>query len=152
CFISAMNEMCSRNWHHWTQFAGGGCVGNACGRARLGLTGFGESANGPFVERSHIFQVLDNVSIVHRNHSVKFGGEFQRIRFNELGNAYARGGLSFEDKATSNPAQRNSTIPLPISCLVRSEMRSAYWDFRAHCFGIPNSRFILTISGKSRRG
>jgi hypothetical protein len=54
----------------------------------LGLTSFGEPVNGPFVERSHIFQWLDNLSMVRGNHSLKFGGEIRRNRFNEFGNAF----------------------------------------------------------------
>src|SRR5262249_7496911 len=42
----------------------------------LGLTGFGEGSDGPYVERSHIFQMIDNVSVVRGNHSFRFGGEF----------------------------------------------------------------------------
>lgn len=75
----------------------------------LGLSGFGEPVNGPFVERSHIFQVLNNLAIVKGNHSLKFGGEYRRNRFNELGNAFPRGAFAFDAKATFDPARRAAT-------------------------------------------
>ena len=75
----------------------------------LGLTGFGEPVNGPFVERSHIFQWLDNLSMIRGNHSLKFGGEVRRNRFNEFGNAFPRGSFGFDAKATFDPANRATT-------------------------------------------
>ncbi len=109
----------------------------------LGLSGFGEPVNGPFVERSHIFQALDNVSIVKGNHSFKFGGEIRRNRFNELGNAFPRGSFAFDAKASFDPARRAATghhyadfllgesrqaqrILLLPSALLRSSAFSAY--------------------------
>ena len=51
----------------------------------LGLSGFGEQVNGPFVQNSHVFQWVDNLSIIRGKHSFKLGGEFRRDRFNEAG-------------------------------------------------------------------
>ena len=75
----------------------------------LGLTGFGEPVNGPFVERSHIFQALDNVSVIRGNHSIKFGGEVRRNRFNEFGNPFPRGSFGLGAKATFDPTSRGAT-------------------------------------------
>jgi hypothetical protein len=111
----------------------------------LGLSGFGEPVNGPFVERSHIFQFLDNVSVVRGNHSFKFGAEYRRNRFNELGNAFPRGAFAFDAKATFDPARRADTghpfgdyllgesrqsqrILLLPSALLRSNAFSAYFE------------------------
>jgi outer membrane receptor protein involved in Fe transport len=75
----------------------------------LGLSGWGEEGNGPFVEDSHIFQWLDNVSLIRGNHALKFGGEVRRDRFNETGNAFTRGNFNFEEQATMDPARRGTT-------------------------------------------
>lgn len=75
----------------------------------LGLTGFGEQGNGPFVGRTSIFQWMDNVSWVHGSHSFRFGGEVRRDRFNETGNAFTRGSFGFDVNATQDPAGRGVT-------------------------------------------
>ena len=75
----------------------------------LGLSGWGEEGNGPFVENSHIFQLLDNVSMIRGNHTLKFGGELRRDRFNETGNAFTRGNFNFEEKATLDPTRPATT-------------------------------------------
>lgn len=75
----------------------------------LGLSGFGEQGNGPFVGRTSIFQWIDNVSLIRSNHSFKFGGEIRRDRYNETGNAFTRGSFGFSDNATADPARRGTT-------------------------------------------
>ena len=75
----------------------------------LGLTGFGEQGNGPFVGRTSIFQWMDNVSWTHGKHSLRFGGEIRRDRFNETGNAFTRGSFGFGANATQDPARRGVT-------------------------------------------
>jgi hypothetical protein len=90
----------------------------------LGLTSFGEPVNGPFVERSHIFQALDNLSVVKGGHSLKFGGEIRRNRFNEVGNAFPRGSFGFDAKATFDPANRANTGH-PFADMMLGEVRTA---------------------------
>ncbi len=75
----------------------------------LGLTGFGEQGNGPFVGRTSIFQWMDNMSVIRGNHSFRFGGELRRDRYNETGNAFTRGSFGFSGNATQSPAQRGVT-------------------------------------------
>lgn len=75
----------------------------------LGLTGFGEQGNGPFVGRTSIFQWIDNMSIIRGSHSFRFGGELRRDRYNETGNAFTRGSFGFATNATQSPAQRGVT-------------------------------------------
>ena len=75
----------------------------------LGLTGFGEQGNGPFVGRTSIFQWIDNLSWIHGKHSFRFGGEIRRDRFNETGNAFTRGSFGFGANATQDPARRGVT-------------------------------------------
>ncbi len=65
-----------------------------------GFSGFGDDVNGPFVINNHLFQWTDNVSWTHGKHSLKFGGEVRRDRFNQIGNQNARGVLGFQTIAT----------------------------------------------------
>ncbi|MCC6860095.1 MAG: TonB-dependent receptor, partial [Bryobacterales bacterium] len=74
-----------------------------------GLSGWGGDATGPFTNRNHVFQFLDNVSVVRGAHSIKFGGEIRRDRFNQAGNDRVRGTVQFGPKASFDPANRNST-------------------------------------------
>jgi Carboxypeptidase regulatory-like domain/TonB dependent receptor len=75
----------------------------------LGLTGFGEQGNGPFVGRTSIFQWIDNMSVIRGSHSLRFGGEVRRDRYNETGNAFTRGSFGFGVNATQDPARRGVT-------------------------------------------
>jgi hypothetical protein len=74
-----------------------------------GLSGFGDAVQIPFSLRNHIFQWLDNFSWVRGSHTIKFGGEFRRDRFNQFGDAFLRGSLAFQAIATANPAARATT-------------------------------------------
>ena len=74
-----------------------------------GVSGFGESSEGPYVNRNHTFQVLDNVSIIRGKHTIRFGGEGRRDRYNQVGNQFPRGSFIFQAKATFNPANRAPT-------------------------------------------
>ena len=75
----------------------------------LGLTSFGEQGNGPFVGRTSIFQWIDNMSVIRGSHSLRFGGEIRRDRYNETGNAFTRGSFGFGVIATQDPARRGVT-------------------------------------------
>ena len=76
---------------------------------RDGLRSFGETTNGPWVNRNHIAQARNNVSLVRGSHSLKFGGDIRRDSYNHLGAQFARGLLSFTGDATSDPRARGAT-------------------------------------------
>ena len=69
----------------------------------------GSSEPNPYVTNNHTFQLLDNVSIVRGRHTLKFGAEVRRDRYNELGNSFAHGSFSFPGQATFDPANRTTT-------------------------------------------
>jgi len=69
-----------------------------------GLSGFGDPVDAPFLDHNGIFQWLDNVSLIHGSHSLRFGGEIRRMRVNEQGNIYNRTNMAFPGAATYNPA------------------------------------------------
>ncbi|HYZ84143.1 MAG TPA: carboxypeptidase regulatory-like domain-containing protein [Bryobacteraceae bacterium] len=74
-----------------------------------GLSGFGDLVQVPFSLHDHIFQFIDNVSIVRGKHSFRFGGEFRRDRFNQVGDAFVRGQFAFQQIATADPTRRSTT-------------------------------------------
>jgi hypothetical protein len=69
----------------------------------------GNSEPNPYVTNNHTFQWLDNLSVVRGRHTLRFGGEVRRDRYNELGNSFPRGSFSFSGLATFDPASRTTT-------------------------------------------
>jgi hypothetical protein len=73
------------------------------------LSGFGESNEGPYTIKNQTYQILNNVSWVRGNHTFKFGGEVEDRRYNNFGNQFERGNLSFAGRFTSNQADLTGT-------------------------------------------
>lgn len=71
--------------------------------ASNGLSGFGNSTNGPFVIDDKIAQALDNFSWIKGKHALRFGGEYRWDRYNQAGNQYTRSQLQFNGQFTANP-------------------------------------------------
>ncbi|MBI3694537.1 MAG: TonB-dependent receptor [Acidobacteria bacterium] len=69
-----------------------------------GFSGFGDDSEGPYENRNYTFQWVDNVSWTRGKHSLRFGVEIRRDRYNQVGNQFARGSFGFEGQATQNPA------------------------------------------------
>ena len=65
-----------------------------------GFSGFGDDTEGPYVIWNRQFQWVDNISWTHGTHSIRFGAEIRRVRFNETGNQFARGSYGFQNQAT----------------------------------------------------
>jgi outer membrane receptor protein involved in Fe transport len=72
-----------------------------------GISGFG--GGDPFVGRDDTFQWMDNLSLIRGKHSIKFGGEFRRDRYNEIGNQKSFGEFLFDGQSTFNPASRSKS-------------------------------------------
>ncbi len=73
------------------------------------LSTFGDSTEGPYVNNNHTFQWVDNFSWTKGKHSIRFGAEIRRDRFNQIGNQFPRGQLAFDGQATQNPAAPSGT-------------------------------------------
>jgi len=90
-----------------------------------GFTAFGDPANGPYASWNTIFQWSDNFSWNKGKHSIKFGGEYQRTRFNLSGNDVARGRFTFNGQYTSAigaaPTQQNSIADYLLGLMSNSE-------------------------------
>jgi hypothetical protein len=65
------------------------------------FSSFGTPVGGPFVANDHTFQWIDNVSWNRGKHSIKFGAEIRRDRYNEAGNQDLRGQLTVTKQATN---------------------------------------------------
>ena len=75
----------------------------------VGLTGLGEESDAPFLNYDTTIQALDNFSWTKGKHAFKFGGEFRRIRYNQLGGVVTRGRFGFDQRYTQgfNTATRS---------------------------------------------
>src|SRR6516164_9455173 len=61
---------------------------------------FGDNSDGPYQNQNNTAQFIDNVSWIKGKHSFKFGFEYDRQNFNQLGNQYPRGQYVFQPNAT----------------------------------------------------
>jgi hypothetical protein len=68
-----------------------------------GLSGLGEESDAPFINYDTTIQLVDNFSWTVGKHSWKFGGEFRRVRYNQIGGVVTRGRFAFDGRYTQNP-------------------------------------------------
>jgi len=78
------------------------------GVAIQGFAGFG-GGDGPWTNNNHVFQWVDNFSWTRGRHSLRFGAEIRRDRYNQLGNQFLMGAFNFDALATVNPASPTGT-------------------------------------------
>ena len=67
-----------------------------------GFSGFGDSTEGPYTNRNHVYQIIDNVSWIKGRHSFKVGASLRYDMFNQVGNQFPRGGFQFDGRATGS--------------------------------------------------
>jgi hypothetical protein len=65
-----------------------------------GYSGFGDDSEGPYANDNNSLQFVDNFSWIRGKHSFRFGGEFRRDNFQQVGNQFARGSFGFDPEAT----------------------------------------------------
>ncbi len=70
-----------------------------------GYSGFGDNSDGPYVNKNNNLQFVDNVSWIHGKHTFRFGFEYTRQNFDQVGNQFSRGQFSFQPFATQGPAK-----------------------------------------------
>ncbi len=76
------------------------------GVPNIGITGFagiGEESDAPFINYDTTFQLIDNFSWTVGKHSAKFGGEWRRVRYNQIGGVVTRGRFGFDGRFTQQP-------------------------------------------------
>ena len=74
----------------------------------IGYSGFGDSTEGPYANDNNTLQFVDNFSWIRGKHTFRFGGEYRREQFNQVGNQFARGQFTFQPNATQNPTLKNN--------------------------------------------
>lgn len=102
----------------------------------VGVSGFGNDSSGPFAIYDTVFQWTDNFSWIKGKHSLRFGGELRRDRYNQKGNEFARGSFEFNGTYTRNPLTGkggDSTADLLLGTMSHAEaaMWLAFAQFRA---------------------
>jgi hypothetical protein len=68
-----------------------------------GFTNVGECNDCPFVNWNTTFQLKDDYSWTVGKHQVKFGGEFRRLRYNQIGAVVPRGRFTFNGQYSGVP-------------------------------------------------
>ena len=68
-----------------------------------GFSNSGDCNDCPFVNWNTTFHVSDNFSWTVGKHSLKFGGEYRRLRYNQIGAVVPRGRFSWNGQYTSEP-------------------------------------------------
>jgi Carboxypeptidase regulatory-like domain/TonB dependent receptor len=69
-----------------------------------GFTGIGDSTDGPYANDNNTLQLIDNVSWVKGKHAFRFGVEYNRQNYNQVGNQFSRGNFVFQPNATQSTA------------------------------------------------
>jgi hypothetical protein len=67
-----------------------------------GLSGFGDSNEGPYTNKNKVYEIIDNVSWIKGRHSFKVGAHFRIDHYNQVGNQFPRGNFVFEGRATGS--------------------------------------------------
>ena len=67
------------------------------------ISGWGDNTNGPYVINDAILQGTDSYSWTKGKHSMRFGGEVRRDRYNQLGNEFPRAAFNWGGSSTANP-------------------------------------------------
>ena len=67
-----------------------------------GFSGLGDSSDGPYVNNNNTLQLVDNLSWIHGKHTFRFGFEYNRQNFNQIGNQFSRGQWTFQPNATQS--------------------------------------------------
>jgi hypothetical protein len=74
-----------------------------------GFSTFGDNTDGPYENNNNTTQFIDNVTWTKGKHSFKFGFEYDRQNFNQVGNQYPRGQYSFSANSTRSAAYTQGT-------------------------------------------
>src|SRR5262249_47697766 len=70
-----------------------------------GFAGLGDSTEGPYANDNNTLQLIDKLSWIHGKHTFKFGFEYNRQNYNQVGNQFARGQFTFQPNATQSPTR-----------------------------------------------
>ncbi|HXB74525.1 MAG TPA: TonB-dependent receptor [Candidatus Acidoferrales bacterium] len=69
----------------------------------IGYSSIGDSTEGPYANNNNTMQFVNNLSWVRGKHAFRFGGEFTRQNYDQVGNQFARGQFTFQGNSTLSP-------------------------------------------------
>ncbi|HZL58029.1 MAG TPA: hypothetical protein VFC21_13145, partial [Bryobacteraceae bacterium] len=73
------------------------------------FAGIGDNTDGPYVIMNNTTQAVDDLSWIKGKHTFRFGFEYNRQNFNQVGNQFSRGNFVFQPNATqSSPSATGS--------------------------------------------
>jgi hypothetical protein len=98
----------------------------------------GLGSSDPEVVRDTVLQAIDNISLVRGKHTLKFGGEVRRDRYDVLGTQFTHGTFGFADQATWNPANQNAT-GFSMADLLLGQISNISW-----AYGLANANLRST--------
>ena len=98
-----MNATWFRNWLSPASRRRRRLPGESRASASRDSAGFGDDSEGPYVNKNHLYQFVDNLSWTRGKHSLRFGFEIRNDQYNQIGNQFARGAFLFEANATTSP-------------------------------------------------
>ena len=70
----------------------------------IGYSSIGDSTEGPYANNNNTLQFMDNLSWIKGKHTLRFGVEYTRQNYNQVGNQFARGQFTFQANSTLSPA------------------------------------------------
>jgi carboxypeptidase family protein len=69
-----------------------------------GFAAIGDSTDGPYAGDNNTLQLVDKLSWIHGKHNLRFGFEYNRQNYNQVGNQFPRGQFSFQPNTTRSPS------------------------------------------------
>src|SRR5437867_1685864 len=70
-----------------------------------GFTGLGDSTEGPYANDNNSLQLVDKLSWNHGKHTFRFGFEYNRENYNQVGNQFSRGQFAFQPNTTQSASR-----------------------------------------------
>lgn len=71
----------------------------------IGYNSIGDSTEGPYANNNNGLQFIDTLSWIRGKHTFRFGAEYTRQNYNQVGNQFARGQFTFQANATLSPTK-----------------------------------------------
>jgi hypothetical protein len=70
-----------------------------------GFAGLGDSTEGPYANDNNTLQLVEKLSWIHGKHNLRFGFEYNRQNYNQVGNQFSRGQFVFQPNTTQSPTK-----------------------------------------------
>jgi hypothetical protein len=70
-----------------------------------GYSPLGDGTDGPYANDNNTLQLLDKLSWIKGKHTLRFGFEYNRQNYNQVGNQFSRGSFTFQANATQSAAK-----------------------------------------------